>query len=79
MKQNRQTYLRGIHNSGEWVCLRIIHTFFSHPVPKEEEVRRETITKRGSHPHTTIFYIWPPTGYIGHTTHLLAGKGKKIG
>ncbi len=57
MKQNRQTYLRGIHNSGEWVCLRIIHTFFSHPVPKEEEVRRETITKRGSHPHTTILYL----------------------
>lgn len=77
MKQNRQTYLRGIDNSREWVCLRIIHTFFSHPVPKEE-VRRETITKRGSHPHTTILYLASDRIHRPHNT-FVGWESKKIG
>lgn len=75
MKQNRQTYLRGIHNSREWLCLRIIHTFFSHPVPKEE-VRRETITKRGSHPHTTILYLASDRIHRPHNT-FVGWEGKR--
>lgn len=77
MKQNRQTHLRGIDNSREWVCLRIIHTFFSHPVPKEE-VRRETITKRGSHPHTTILYLASDRIHRPHNT-FVGWESKKIG